>query len=660
MATDIETLLARIEVQTTKFERDMARARRDAARATDEIGKDFERTNKKLTRGFDDIGASAAGLRGALGPLGAAIAGALSVSSILAATDAFTRTQNALKVAGLEGAELTKVYQDLFSIAQKQGAPIEQLSRLYGQLSQAQGDLKVSSQDILQVVDATGAALRVSGVPASQASGAILGLSQALSGGTLRAEEFNQMLEGGLRPVLQAAATQIEEAGGSVGKLRQLVTEGEISSRLFFEAIKRGAPALDDLSRRADGTTSQAINRLRNSLERLAGEMNNATGLSQSVADRLNDIATAADAGATAIPGLIKQFQNYVKAADNIIMRGPRLLQILALAQIAANPLAFEGLQNRIPAADTTPPGFNAGRFDNPSASEAAREARRGRALSNLPAPPPRLSTSDPRFRNEADDDEGGGGAAKRISDYDREVAALNKRTEALRLDIATFGLSAQAISKAKIEQELLNALQKDGVVASEAQRLKIGELATAFTETEARLKSMKDEQAAFNELQKFIGTNISSFFSDVVSGGKNAEEALSRLIKKLADTALQAALLGEGPLASIFGTKGSGGIIGALFSGFAPGRSLGGRVMGGQPYTVGENGSETFVPSQNGRILNASQMRRAGEGQAAPVNLNLSIDARGATMDAVAALRSQIPGIVMQTVKQGRMRGAL
>jgi hypothetical protein len=37
----------------------------------------------------------------------------------------------------------------------------------------------------------------------------------------VRAEEFNQMLEGGLRPALQAAANNITEAGGSVGRLRQ-------------------------------------------------------------------------------------------------------------------------------------------------------------------------------------------------------------------------------------------------------------------------------------------------------------------------------------------------------------------------------------------------------------------------------------------------------
>ncbi len=645
MATDVERLVAVMEVNARKYERDMARVTALTERSTRDIERRFKDTNNKLEEGFSGAGLAARGLASAIAPLGAAIAGAFSVTTITQAADAFTRTQNALKVAGLEGAELTKVYQDLFASAQKQGAPIEQITKLYGQLAQAQTDLKVSSQDLLTVVDATGAALRVSGVPASQASGAILGLSQALSGGTIRAEEFNQMLEGGLRPALQAAANQITEAGGSVGKLRQLVVDGEVSSRLFFEAIRRGAPALDDLANKAGVTTSQATERLKNALINLVGELDKATGASGAVAQRLNEIADAANRGAAAVPSLVKQFQDYAKAADGIIARGPRLLQILALAQIAANPLAFEGLQNRIPAADTTAPGFNAGRFDNPGASEALREAQRARAFRKLPKPEPTISVNDPRFRN-ADDDKGGGGksAAARISDYDREVEALNRRRAAIELDIATFGQSAQAISKAKVEQELLNALQKDGVVASEAQRAKISELATQFSETEARLKSMKDAQEAANEVTKFAGQAASSFFGDLISGGKNAEEALSRLIKKLAETALQAVLLGDGPLAGIFGTKGSGGILGGLFKGLFPGKSLGGRVMAGQAYTVGENGRETFVPSQDGRIINARQARMGGGG--ASVTIVQNISANGDRAVAEIARRAVAEGI--------------
>jgi len=52
-----------------------------------------------------------------------------------------------------------------------------------------------------------------------------------------------------------------------------------------------------------------------------------------------------------------------------------------------------------------------------------------------------------------------------------------------------------------------------------------------------------------------------------------------------------------------------------------APPRQTGGRVFAGQPYTVGENGRETFVPESNGTILPNGSMGRA-------VNVNFTINA--------------------------------
>jgi hypothetical protein len=153
----------------------------------------------------------------------------------------------------------------------------------------------------------------------------------------------------------------------------------------------------------------------------------------------------------------------------------------------------------------------------------------------------------------------------------------------------------------------------------------------------------MKDAQEAANEIARFAGQSISSYFSDVLSGGKNAEKAVMNLTKRLSEMALQAVLLGDGPLAKAFGLGGSGGILGGLFKGLLPGRSLGGRVMAGQPYTVGENGRETFVPTQNGRIINA---RQAAAGAKPSVTIVQNISANGDRTVAEIARRAAAEGI--------------
>ena len=276
MATEIEALMLRMEVNLRGYERQLARARQ----TTDEAMKRVETTTRDTARrveksmegiSFGGLAAGASRAAAALGPLGGALSGLVSAEALRRAIDGYTRTINALKVAGLEGENLRQTYEELFDIANRQGAPIEELSRLFGQLTQAQRDLGVSSQTIKTLVEATGQALRVSGVPASQAAGAILGLSQSLSGGTVRAEEFNQMLEGGLRPALQAAANGLREAEGSVGKLRQIIVEGELSSKDFARAIEAGQQGLAELASRADETSAQALNRLNNALFDAAG-----------------------------------------------------------------------------------------------------------------------------------------------------------------------------------------------------------------------------------------------------------------------------------------------------------------------------------------------------------------------------------------------------
>jgi SLT domain-containing protein len=50
-------------------------------------------------------------------------------------------------------------------------------------------------------------------------------------------------------------------------------------------------------------------------------------------------------------------------------------------------------------------------------------------------------------------------------------------------------------------------------------------------------------------------------------------------------------------------------------------GRALGGPVMGGKPYLVGENGPEMFTPATTGSITRNSDL-----GQSAPVNVNFTI----------------------------------
>ena len=82
-----------------------------------------------------------------------------------------------------------------------------------------------------------------------------------------------------------------------------------------------------------------------------------------------------------------------------------------------------------------------------------------------------------------------------------------------------------------------------------------------------------------------------------------------------------------------------SGGFLGS-FAKFATGqKAMGGPVMGGKGYLVGERGPELFIPGSNGSIVPNDKM---GGTTIAPV---YNIDARGATAD----LQKSLPGILAE-----------
>lgn len=281
--TDVERLVVSLEASITKYERAMSKAlgltnntmRKIEQRQTSAIQK-IDAGWTGLQRGIATAFASAAALRGATQLI-----------------DASTRIENSLKVSGLAGEDLAKVYDQLYASAQRNFAPLESLATLYGRAAQVQKELGASSEDLVKFTDNIAIALRLQGGDAQAASGALLQLGQALGSARVFAEEFNSINEGA-RPILQAAAAGIEEAGGSVAKLKQLVIDGKVSNQAFFQGIQAGAVVLEEKLAGAEITVSQSFVRLQNVLTDVAGKLNDGTGASALLASGLDNLADGA------------------------------------------------------------------------------------------------------------------------------------------------------------------------------------------------------------------------------------------------------------------------------------------------------------------------------------------------------------------------------
>lgn len=256
-----------------------------------------ERSVQNLERQMQrSSGAIASSLKG----VALSFAGAFSAQQLVGVIDNFTRLQNSLKVAGLEGQSLADVQGKLLGLSGKYGVSINELANLYGKSTQAASDLGATQDQLLQITEASAQALKITGTSAAQAQGALLGLTQALASGTVRAEEFNQINEGGLRPLLQVAAAN-EKYGGSVAKLRQAVVDGKLSSQEFYKAILGGAEQLEGQASKAVLTLAGAFEALSSRFTVYIGEASAANGATAALAGAINSFANNLE---TIIPAL--------------------------------------------------------------------------------------------------------------------------------------------------------------------------------------------------------------------------------------------------------------------------------------------------------------------------------------------------------------------
>lgn len=575
----------------------------------------------------------------------AATAAAFSTEKLIEASQAYVRASNALKVAGLSGGGLADTFDRLYRIAQANGAPIETLVGLYSKAAQVQTALGASSNQLIQFTTAVAQALRVSGTSAEEAQGALLQMGQALGAGTVHAEEYNSMLEGAY-PILQAAATGIKEAGGQVSKLTALVKDGQVSSEAFFYGVLAGAPTLTDKLAGSTETLSQAWTKFENALTKAVGELDATTGATGRLASGIESMVPWLERLPSAIDYASGAWARFKAAVNDAAGAVNHLMGYdTAAAMKAAGLIPIEEARADAARAALTKAGTKG---DRQGVSKTSADASKRVADAFAVFDAPKATVKPVSLKDYPAEGKKKGGGAETEDEYERAIRKTQESTDAIYAEIAAVGLDTRAKAQMRREQELVTAAKQADKKLTPELVAEIEKEAAAYADATVKLEKTKDAHQDLIDLQRFAGESLSGFFSDIVSGGKNAEEALMNMTKKLAEAALQAALLGEGPLASLLGTKSStggvGGLIGSLFSLFSADGSAftagGVRAFArGGTFTnsvvdsptmfrfangtglMGEAGPEAIMPlsrDKNGRLGVAAR----GQGDSAPLSI--------------------------------------
>ncbi|EXI92835.1 MAG: tape measure domain protein [Candidatus Accumulibacter sp. BA-94] len=213
------------------------------------------------------------------------------VQAIVQVADAWNLMAARLKLATAGQREFMTAQSALFDIAQRIGVPIQETATLYGKLQQAVRMLGGEQQQALTLTESISQALRISGASATEAQSSLLQFGQALASGVLRGEEFNSVVENSPR-LAQALADGLDVP---IGRLRKMAEEGRLTADVVVNALRSQKEKLAAEYAQLPATVGQAFERLRNAFGQWVNRVDEATGLTQKLAQALTWLAQNLD-----------------------------------------------------------------------------------------------------------------------------------------------------------------------------------------------------------------------------------------------------------------------------------------------------------------------------------------------------------------------------
>lgn len=323
--SDVGRLLVRIEATTAQLRGQLNAAQGD-------IDKFTKSTQQKLSgfeRAFQSVG------QNALKSITGIAAGVIAVSTVTRAlTDMVRVADQAAQSSARIGSAIgdmrsgREVFDTIARSAQRTGTSANDAVDAFLRFSIATRQIGGTREQTLQLVDTMQKLAVVSGTSGQAGGAAMAQLGQALASGRLQGDELRSILEN-MPTLAEGLARQLNV---SVGALRQMGTEGKLTSETVFAAILRMAPEINRQFaempvsvERATTSLSQAWDNLVTQLDRaldVTGKIARATQGAADVVQRLAD--------ATAPLPLEEQLRRATEALD-------------ALRRSAATPLSMGG-----------------------------------------------------------------------------------------------------------------------------------------------------------------------------------------------------------------------------------------------------------------------------------------------------------------------------
>ena len=259
---------------------------------------------KKAENAAHGLANSFTGLKAAV----AAVAGSVMLREFIRVADDMSLVNSRLKMATSSAAEYAKQQETLHAIARDTHADIKETINLYAKLAPAIKNIGKGTEDTNNMVSSFTKALQLGGASAEEAA-AIKQFGQAMGSGALRGDEFNSIAEAS--PTL--LRYMAEGLGVNVGKLRELGSEGKLTAEALSNAFEKVKSRIDSDFAQMPVTVGKAFTDLRTEINLIVGDINEATGATQTISGAITGFANALKENKDTIVGVVSGIGTLVK-----------------------------------------------------------------------------------------------------------------------------------------------------------------------------------------------------------------------------------------------------------------------------------------------------------------------------------------------------------
>ena len=426
-------------------------------KTTSALGK-LDKNARNAGSGMKNAGGAASGLKTSMSML----AGAISVSLIiewgkrfLEVADNMTQLQARIARLSTDAKTANETFSTLANIASTTGASLSDTTKLWETLTSSLKEAGATNAQVLNLTDTLQKIGRIGGSSTEEMANALRQFGQSIASGTIRAEEFNSILE-----QMPELARQIAAGLGiSMGELRARMLDGKLTAEDALNAIQDRTSVVNAEFAKLPRSISQATSSLETSFAKMIASINDATGASSTFVSVIDSITSAINRLTGQTVSAAEVISDLTSTAE-MFSRRARTWSWVGIDGWAAQNQAIAAVANQAATLVS----------DMDAVTKSTGEAAKAQAHLTVP--------------KAAEKDKKGKGKGK--SAEERQAESVAEKLEKLRQQTM---LNATSTSELSREQFILNEQQSLGKAATQEQIKLAGKYAAVIWDQKNALK---------------------------------------------------------------------------------------------------------------------------------------------------------------------------